>query len=324
MKKLKKGFFCQLSTINYELLLVVVYQLSTMNCQLFASGTTSAEFLKIGIGARAIAMGEAFVGVANDVNTIYWNPAGLGLLKKQEATFMYNEGFMGIKSGFIGYAYPAESGSASVPSGKEIGTFGGSITYLNTGTIVGRNNIGQKTADFTGIDMAVCLGYSREIIERMWIGVGIKYISEIIESIQGTGFAIDISGLIQPFKEEEFKLGFNLQNIGTTMRFVSEDTPLPFNIKVGAGYTLFNRSLTIALDVNKPVKDPMYVNLGAEYWFKGLIALRAGYTFDSKYERKVGITGGIGIKYQGYQIDYAFMPFDDLGSTHRISLLVKF
>ena len=55
------------------------------------AGTASGTFLKIGIGARATGLGEAFVAVANDPTAIYWNPAGLASIQRQELAISHVE-----------------------------------------------------------------------------------------------------------------------------------------------------------------------------------------------------------------------------------------
>src|SRR5260370_42349095 len=84
-------------------------------------GTTSANFLKLGIGPRASAMGEAQVGLADDVYATYWNPAGLAQLQTREAGFVHAQYYQDIQSEYAAYAHPT----------PKLGTFAGSLTYLN-------------------------------------------------------------------------------------------------------------------------------------------------------------------------------------------------
>src|SRR5471030_456263 len=87
------------------------------------TGTTAANFLKLGIGPRAIAMGNAQVGLADDVYATYWNPAGLARLESFEAGFVQNQYLENITEQYLAFAYP----------NPKIGTLAGSLTYLNTG-----------------------------------------------------------------------------------------------------------------------------------------------------------------------------------------------
>src|ERR1700746_652257 len=96
-------------------------------------GTTSANFLKLGIGPRAVAMGNAQVGLADDVYATYWNPAGLARLESFEAGFSDNQYVQNISQQYLAAAYPY----------PRLGTFGASITYLNFGTFPGFDAAGN-------------------------------------------------------------------------------------------------------------------------------------------------------------------------------------
>src|SRR5882672_6233688 len=101
----------------------------------FASdpGTTAANFLKLGVGPRAIAMGNAQVGLANDVYATYWNPAGLAGLGTPEAGFVQNQYLQNISEQYLAFAYPK----------TRAGAFAGSLTYLNAGTFPGYDAAGN-------------------------------------------------------------------------------------------------------------------------------------------------------------------------------------
>ena len=85
----------------------IILLLSSLVIPAFAgNGTTTANFLKIGAGARAIGMGEAFTGVSDDVTAVYWNPAGLGQLELTELSVMDNQWIEKISNLFLGYGIP--------------------------------------------------------------------------------------------------------------------------------------------------------------------------------------------------------------------------
>src|ERR1700683_5045084 len=101
------------------------------------AGTTAADFLQLGAGPRAVAMGEAQVGLADDVYATYWNPAGLAQLRNQEAGFVQTQYLENIQTEYLAYAYPNE----------RLGTFAGSLTYLNVGQFQGFDAVGQPTGN---------------------------------------------------------------------------------------------------------------------------------------------------------------------------------
>src|SRR5215470_1025125 len=105
-------------------------------------GTTAANFLKMGIGPRAVAMGEAQVGLADDVYAAYWNPAGLAQIQNREVGFVQTEYFQDIHSQYAAYAHPTDT----------LGTFAGSFTYLNIGKFDSFDASGQPTGQVGASD----------------------------------------------------------------------------------------------------------------------------------------------------------------------------
>src|SRR3954463_7326455 len=117
--------------------LAIIALLSMGSSQAMASGagTTSANFLKLGIGPRAIAMGDAQVGLANDVYATYWNPAGLARLETPEAGFVQNQYLQDVSESYLAFAYPH----------PKLGTLAASATYLNVGKFPGYDAAGSPT-----------------------------------------------------------------------------------------------------------------------------------------------------------------------------------
>jgi len=112
------------------------------------------------------------------------------------------------------------------------------------------------------------------------------------------------------------------------MKFDRESFQLPLNLKLGGAYSA-SRNLLFALDINKPVDNDIILNAGTEYIieFHGAISIaaRLGYKTDAKgFAETAGVTAGTGIKYRDIGFDYAFVPYGELDSTHRISLKIIF
>src|SRR5205814_9707308 len=99
-------------------------------------GTTGAEVLKIGVGARSIAMGEAYVAQADDVSSLYWNPGGLALMQERQASFMYDQMYQGLNYSHAALAIPLENDAV-----------GASLSYLGYGNIDGFDANGTPTGN---------------------------------------------------------------------------------------------------------------------------------------------------------------------------------
>ena len=297
-------------------LLMLTISIGIVNAALDSkTGTVSASFLKIGIGARAAGMGEAFGAVADDVTAMYWNPAGVAQIEQTEATFMHSFWLESMSYEYLGLAYPL--------GGSAIGV---SVSYLGISDIEGRDVNDVRTSNFSANDMAIGVTYGKSLSDVFMLGGSIKSINEKIDTETASSVGIDVGALYKA--SEDINLGASVQNIGSGLKFISEAGDLPMNVRVGGAYKSIDKALTIALDVNKPVDNKAKANLGLEYWFKESVAVRGGYKYQIGGNDAIGgltgLTAGAGLKVSQMQIDYAFMPFGDLGSAHRVSLLVKF
>ncbi len=278
-------------------------------------GTTGGQFLKLGAGARATAMGCAFVGISDDATAIYWNPSGLNNISQKEVSLMHAVWFEEISYNNLFYVHPTE-----------VGNFGAGIQYVNYGTLKGADEDGNPAEDFNPNDLAITISYAREI-SGIALGASAKYISSKIKET-ATAFAVDI-GAMKKFSDEKLSVGVVLQNLGTGLKYISEEAPLPMNIKIGAGYKIIS-NLTTALDITLPSDNEMIIGVGGEYNYRVSkdisVSGRFGYTTITKDVEGglKGITLGLGGNYKNYKLDYAFVPYGDLGITNRVSFGIKF
>jgi hypothetical protein len=291
----------------------------------FASdvGVTGAQFLKIGTGARPMGMAGAFSAVADDAYAAYWNPAGFAQLQKPELATTYLRYFEDINYGYMGYAMPY----------RTWGVFGIGASYLTLGGIEGRTGDSEiPDRKFKADDICLTLSYARKdvaptVVPGLSAGVNLKLISQKIDAETAQTAALDIAGLYQTAMEP-LTIALNIQNIGPGQKFVEERDPLPLNLKLGAAYRLFNNQLTIAADVDQYLIDQkLYAGIGTEYWLMHMIGIRAGYRYGYHTDslgNLVGLAAGLSFRAFNFQLDYAFVPFGDLGDTHRFSFSIKF
>ncbi|MFC2061776.1 PorV/PorQ family protein [Elusimicrobiota bacterium] len=286
------------------------------------AGRTGAEFLLINPGARAAAMGNAFVAVADNIEAVFWNPAGLASMKMKEVSATHAKWLDDIAYESLGYGH-------HIPG---YGTLGVSALYLHMGEMEGRSRTGQETGDFNAYDMSVSLSFGRAVLGNLSVGTNVKYIRQNIEDESASGIAVDLGGLYE-VKGTRLMLGGALQNIGPKMKFVKEKYSLPLTLNFGVGYR-FGLAV-LALDIKRQlIEEHTSVSIGTEYCPVEFFALRGGYLVNLLGEgigntktKGSGISdlgAGLGLKLSGLQFDYAFVPFADLGNTHRISFAGKF
>lgn len=287
-------------------------------------GTSGAVFLKLNAGARSVGMGEAFAGVADDVNAIYFNPAGTAFVPGPQFTAQYGRWFQNITYNAMGFVYPLKGGKWAVGLGVvNLGVF--DIDRRTGDTVV-------PDGSFDAADYAYLVNASRAVSRSVSVGVNAKLISQTIDDTSASAFAAD-AGVLWKTPVRGLTAGAAVQNAGTAVALGSASDPLPLNIKCGAGYGVSlprGARLVIAADVNMPRDNDMMINGGAEYrrpvGGNVTVALRGGYKTVAQEQLGglAGLCAGAGIAWKQFGFDCAWVPYGDLGDTFRYSLLVKF
>lgn len=290
-----------------------------------ADATAAGEFLQLGVGARAVAMGGAFSAVADDATALYWNPAGLSRIPSSEATFMHAPY---IASSYFDYAaYVHNFGRAgAVGVGSQYFSAGGLTQTDQTGTIIGTAN---------PYDLAASAGYSHDIPGSVPVfgggsaGLAAAFIqSKILDTAQTE--AVNLGFLSRPYRyryygHSELRWAFVASNLGPPLNYGDLPESLPTTLTAGAALRLPWGEL-VSLDLNAPQDGRPYPAVGTEYplaikddW---RMALRAGYDSETlgSIDGVTGATAGLGLGYKGLSVDYAFVPYGGLGMTQRISL----
>ncbi len=286
-------------------------------------GTTAASFLKIGVGSRAVALGESYVSVANDPSAIYWNPAGLMDLANPTVMAMH---VFWLEDIYFDYL----AGGMPLPGG---GALGASLVYLNHGQLL-RADAGDTPDDptrglFSAADFAFSGAYAYQFSKKMKLGGTLKVFSESIDSQASFGLALDL-GFLYELPWQAIMLGVMVQNLGPATKVEAEAFRLPLNFKVGLSYHPLS-NLMVTMDYNQLLEQEAKLGLGAEYIYEDLLALRAGYQYQGRIDQAelysnygtpglAGLTAGIGVKVMDFQLDYAYVPYGFLGTTHRLTL----
>ncbi len=284
---------------------------------------SGASFLKITPDSRSAGMGGAYTACADDSSAVWWNPGGLASISGREVAGTHAEWLARMRYDFISYAHPLTNG-----------TLAGGVTILDAGSIEGRDENGNRSGDFKARDMSFSFAYARTFRDVTGLGVSAKYIQQSIENEKAHGYAFDIGGITR-LSGGGLSVGYGIYNLGPQMRFMNESYSLPLRYALGIGYDL--GGLRIAADARREHHDRKTIfSLGTEYVFFPMMTLRVGYLhrpFNAVDSGKTGLgtvlgnmgmRGGFGIQVFGYQMDYAFVPYGELGFTHRMSFTSKF
>ena len=290
-----------------------------------SAGTASAQFLKIASGARGAALGEAYSALADDAFALDWNPAGLINIKKNSMVFMHATYLAGTYADFFAYAETA----------GEVGSWGVSFKYMNYGKISQTDSSGFELGSFSPTDMAVNVGFAcyvtgfnKDPEERFVLGATGKFVRSKIISADNTVSA-DI-GLNFPYMfDNRFLMTMSAQNIMGTLRYDKEEAPLPLILRLGT-LTKLGDHFNLTADIVAARDNIPFLAMGGEarvrVYSEMDVFLRAGFNTravsDLSGARNMAVGGGL--RYGSYNIDYAFSPFGDLGTVHRISAALVF
>jgi len=313
------------------------------------SGTTAAQFLKLGVGARPIAMGGAFVAEASDLSALYWNPAGLASLRGASVSLAHTEYLADVNYSFAAFG----------TSLGNWGTLAAAILYLDSGdmtvrTIEQPEGTGEQ---FKVQNFAIQLSYARALTDRFSLGVNTKYVQERIWHSTASTLALDIGTLFTtPY--ERLRLGASFSNFGPKMQmsgrdivfsydpvpgqagnveivnaeYLMEEHPLPLLFRIGLSWDAVHTAdhrIVLSTDAAHPNDNYEYVNFGAEYDFRGLIALRGGYRnlFEQDGEQGWTFGGGLNLRMDSglrAGFDYAYADFGRLDATHWFTVNLGF
>lgn len=335
-----------------RIILILVCCVSFLCAEFDKVGTTAAQFLKMGTGAKALGMGGSFVALADDGSAQYWNPAGMTSFTGIGATFSHNTWVLDITHDFISLTVPA----------NRIGVFGFSLSALKMDE---KEVTTVREPDGTGLyytvmDLALGASYAKRITDRLSYGMTFKYIRLAAFNELAQTFAVDIGSILRT-NFYGMRIGMALSNFGGDLRFEGRDLiqkgdidetiggnyltdvnlrtepwPLPLIVRIGVGFDLFGQGeamisskgsrLTLAIDAEHPNDSPEHVNLGTEFALREKIFIRGGYRFNYDEEN---ITFGVGLRLSigslgDTFIDYAMMPLGPFGNTSLISIELHF
>jgi opacity protein-like surface antigen len=313
-------------------------------------GTTALGFLNIDVGSRAVGMGGAYVSLTDDATAMFWNPAGIARSDMMEAVFHHSNWIADINFNYVAAVIPIAG----------LGNFGINATALSMDdmertTIASPEGTGET---FSAGSYAFGLAFARSLTDRFSIGFNVKYVNESIYHSAAHGVAFDL-GTMFTTQFNGLKIGMSITNYGPKVKMSGRDMltqvdidpnvsgnneninaylvndafDLPLMFRVGVSMDMLkgagNSNLILSIDALHPNDDVESVNLGAEYVFNDVLALRSGYTSLFAEEAEMGFSFGAGIHHRMMSrvelaLDYAYRDFGLLESVQMFTLGLKF
>ena len=270
---------------------------------------TGLTFLKLGIGARSVAMGEAFTAVPGDNSSIYYNPAAPGFSDHNDVSLMHKQWIAETSIDYLGATLPANTFTYSL-----------SALTSSVGGIEARTQPGPADEIFSARNFAFTFGMSFMAGDNFSLGASAKFLYEKIFVDEANGYGIDFGALYK--LDDHVSTGISLLNLGSMTILKNEATKLPTTVRGGISYhSSFNEQFSYigAVDILKTIDDSIdHIHLGAEVTYDSYLSVRAGY--QTGYESK-SFSAGFGVTYGIVTFDYAFVPFTGaLNTTHTFSL----
>ena len=289
-------------------------------------GTFDGQFLKITVGARAAGMGNAFVAVADDASSLYWNAAGIARIDTDKSELSLNHANWIADMSFdqIGYVFHVKR----IP-----GAFGVSARALSMNPMVETTAYQPDPVTGTGRTfdagmMTVGLTYARSFTDKFSAGLTGNFINEGLAEFSQQTYSFDV-GTLYDVGAFGMKIGMTISNIGSQISFIDREARIPAMFRVGSSLALMQRAdqqIVGSFEFSHPPDNAERLNIGAEYMFKNFVFVRGGYNINYDAE---GVAGGAGFHFPvsvagEANLDYAYTDMRDLGGVHRLSLTFEF
>lgn len=284
-------------------------------------GTFGGQFLKIGVSARATAMGSAFAGVADDATAVFWNPGGL-------VNVLGNE----VSLNHVSWAADTKLSSAVVAFNPRTipGTFAFSVRSYWMDPQLERTAYNPEGTGrtFDAGSTSFGLSYARFFTDKFSAGVTLNYLHMgLAETAVNTG-SFDF-GIMYRIGIKDLKLGMTIQNLGGKFQFDERESKLPMTFKVGVSFNAFkneNQALLVSMEFAHPSDNLEHANVGAEYALNNMFFVRSGYHIEYDTD---GLAFGFGAaiptgETTRLQADYSGVDMGPLGLVHRLSMTIMF
>jgi hypothetical protein len=308
---------------SFLIMIVVLFSLTSNLWADTGDGGYAGAFQQSGLGARALGLGGAFVGVADDATAGFFNPAGLVQIRVRAFGAFFRKMTLDRRLSYITFCQPI----------REEATLSLGWTNVGVKDVVGRNGNGEITEDIKNYENVIELFFARKILEKLSVGIRIGYAQYNLANINAYGIGFGFSVFGKPI--QKLRLGAAVENIGMKYSWTSGDywkkfdllgssskENFPVNLRFGASYLLLKDRILVSTEIDKSEKQKEKIHLGVEGWILEKLSARAGYD-------KGSLTLGMGLRQKMRStilgFDYAYVS-SRVGNDpdHLISLQLEF
>jgi tetratricopeptide (TPR) repeat protein len=278
------------------------------------------SILADGAGNRALALGGAYVAIADDASAAVWNPGGLGWIQRRE--------FQATHTNLIGLGFNEQYASFVLPSWR----WGvGSLTFRRFGVdgIEQRDDRNLLLADDLAYsETEFTAAYGREFGPALSVGGGLKLRRHCLGEFNDSGLGLDLGLIVKPALAvgnhhawaENFTVGISARNaVEPSLRLDQESVPDPNGIRLGTAYKhpLGRQGWILGtMDLEKTREMNSHLHSGVELCLVPALALRAGVN------RGVFVAG-MGVLWQDIGVDYIYENLTD-NPIHRFGISFRF
>jgi hypothetical protein len=295
-----------------------------MTANLFAVDTPF-NFLRYVLSARAAGLSGAFMTVTDDPTAVFLNPATISTVENRQASVTFLKHVLDINSGNINYVHALEG----------TGTLAANIGFTSYGSFDYADNLGNRNrGTFGANDLSFGVTYSDELDTNLYYGVTLKYIFVGIEQVSTSAVAVD-AGLLYKLRDGRTNLGVSVLHAGTQLTKISNQSEsLPLDLRVGVNHRLrglpllFNFTFHHLADKTEGFFDKFKsFTLGGELYLGEVFQIRLGYdnqirsmTAAESDKGLTGFSGGLGLVFEQFNVDYGFSRYGSNANLHRFSV----
>jgi hypothetical protein len=297
-------------------------------CAAYASDNSTYEFLRSDVSARSAAMAGSFVSIQNDINTMFYNPAGLATIEQPQASFGFTKNLLDVNAGYAAYGQQY----------NDVGIFGVGINYVNYGSFDRTDDLQNVLGTFSAGEFAMLFGYGYTPEENLNIGVNAKFIYSSIADVHSTAVALDAGAIYSIPGLNPVTLGISISNLGTQLSsYYDTRESLPLDITIGG--TIKPQHLPLLLSVNfhklNEQQDSFIqrfkaFSVGGEFMLSKPLRFRFGFQNERRSDLKLGTTNGLagfslggGLVLETLRFDYAYVSLGNIGSVNQITVAMN-